>query len=84
MKFKNTTTGVILEPKCDMVREQLEKSPDYAPYDGQDDAQNGQKSLSKMNKDELLAAAQAAGIVVPDGAKKDEIIELIQANSGNQ
>ena len=84
MKFKNKQTGAILEPKNDMVLEQLRKSEDYTPYDGKDASQGGQKPLSKMNKDELLAAAQAAGIDVPDGATKDAIIELIQANSGNQ
>lgn len=84
MKFKNKQTGVILEPKNEMVQEQLRKSEDYTPYDGKNAGQGGQKPLSKMNKDELLAAAQAAGIDVPDGATKDAIIELIQANSGNQ
>lgn len=84
MKFKNKQTGAILEPKNEMVLEQLRKSEDYTPYDGKDAGQNGPKPLSKMNKDELLAAAKAAGIDVPDGATKDAIIELIQANSGNQ
>ena len=83
MKFKNKQTGAILEPKNEMVLNQLRKSEDYTPYDGQDAAQDGPKPLSKMNKGELLAA-QAAGIDVPDGATKDDIIELIQANSGNQ
>ncbi len=84
MKFKNKQTGAILEPKNEMVLEQLRKSEDYTLYDGKDAGQGGPKPLSKMNKDELLAAAQAAGIDVPDGATKDAIIELIQANSGNQ
>lgn len=84
MKFKNKQTGAILEPKNEMVLEQLRKSEDYTPYDGKDAGQGGPKPLSKMNKDELLAAAQAAGIDVPDGVTKDAIIELIQANSGNQ
>ena len=84
MKFKNKQTGAILEPKNEMVLDQLRKSGDYTPYDGKDTGQNGPKPLSKMNKDELLTAAQAAGIDIPDGATKDAIIELIQANSGNQ
>ena len=88
MKFINTRSGVILEPASETVVEQLRKSPDYKPYDGQNGAQGGDKDkgkpLSRMNKEELLAAAQAAGIDVPDGATKDAIIELIQANSGNQ
>ena len=32
-----------------------------------------------MNKAELLEAAQAAGIAVPDDATKAQIVELIQA-----
>ena len=84
MKFKNKQTGAILEPKNEMVLDQLRKSEDYTPSGGKDAGQNGPKPLSTMNKDELLAAAQAAGIDVPDGATKVAIIELIQANSGNQ
>lgn len=84
MKFKNKQTGAILEPKNEMVLDQLRKSEDYTPYDGKDAGQNRPKPLAKMNKDELLAAAKVAGIDVPDGATKDAIIELIQANSGNQ
>ena len=82
MKFKNKQTGAILEPKNEMVLNQLRKSEDYTPYDGQDAAQDGPKPLSKMNKGELLAAAQAAGVEVPEGATNPQIIELIQA-SGN-
>ena len=83
-KFKSIVTGAILEPNSEMVAEQLRKNPSFVVYDGQEAAQGDEKPLSKMNKDELLAAAQAAGIDVPDGATKDAIIELIQANSGNQ
>lgn len=79
MKFKNKQTGVILEPRSEMVLEQLRKSDDYDAYDGQEAAQGGEKPLAKMNKDDLLKAAQEAGIAVPDGATKAEIIELIQA-----
>lgn len=86
MKFINIQTGVILEPKSEMVVDQLHKSPDYKPYDGQKDAQSGEgeggKPLTRMNKAELLAAAQAAGVEVPEGATNPQIIELIQA-SGN-
>lgn len=81
MKFKNKQTGVILEPRSEMVLEQLRKSDDFAPY-GQEAAQGGEKPLAKMNKDDLLKAAQEAGIAVPDGATKAEIIELIQAAKG--
>lgn len=88
MKFINTRSGVILEPASDTVADQLRKSPDYKPYEGQNGAQGGDKDkgkpLSRMNKEELLAAAQAAGVEVPDGATNAEIVELIQANSGNQ
>ncbi len=86
MKFINIRTGVILEPASDAVADQLRKSPDYKPYDGQKAAQGGdgedKKPRTRMNKDELLAAAQAAGVEVPEGATKPQIIELIQA-SGN-
>lgn len=88
MKFINTRSGVILELASDAVADQLRKSQDYKPYDGQNDAQGGdnggEKPLSRMNKEELLAAAQAAGVEVPEGATKAEIIELIQTNSGDQ
>lgn len=79
MKFTNKQTGVILEPRSEMVLEQLRKSDDYVPYDGPDGAQGGERPLAKMNKDDLLKAAQEAGIAVPDGATKADIIELIQA-----
>lgn len=86
MKFINTRSGVILEPASDAVADQLRKSPDYKPYDGQNAAQDddtgGKKPLTRMNKAELLAAAQAAGVEVPEGATNPQIIELIQA-SGN-
>ena len=62
-----------------MVEDQLRKSAEYAPYNDQKAADGGEKPLAKMNKDELLAAAQAAGIDVPDGSTKAEIVELIQA-----
>lgn len=78
MKFKNKQTGVILEPRSEMVQEQLEKSEDFEVYDGQDDAQGGERPLSKLNKDDLLKVAQEAEIVVPDGATKADIIKLIQ------
>lgn len=82
MKFKNKRNGVILEPNSEIVAEQLMKSPDYDPYEPQKDADEGEKSLAKMNKAELLEAAQAAGITVPDDATKAQIIELIQAEKG--
>lgn len=86
MKFINTRSGVILEPASDAVADQLRKSPDYKPYDGQNAAQDDdagdKKPLTRMNKAELLAAAQTAGVEVPEGATNPQIIELIQA-SGN-
>ena len=83
-KFKSIVTGAILEPKNEMVLNQLRKSEDYTPYDGQDAAQDGPKPLSKMNKDELLKVAQDAEIAVPDGATKAEIVELIKAAQGDE
>lgn len=82
MKFKNKRNGVILEPNSVIVAEQLMKSPDYSPYEPQKAEDEGEKSLAKMNKAELLEAAQAAGITVPDDATKAQIIELIQAEKG--
>lgn len=84
MKFRINTTGSIVEPNDETVLEQMKNSPFYtATPDVEPDAQEGDnegvKPLSKMNKDELLAAAQAAGIDVPDGSTKAEIVELIQA-----
>ena len=70
MKFKHIRTGAILEPHSDFVLEQLQKS-------------DGDKPLSKFTKDELLDMAQEAGIAVPDGAKKAEIIDLIEALKQN-
>lgn len=78
MKFINKNTGAILEPSCDMVTEQLRKDPSYKEYIPQEEPAE-EKPLSKLKKDELLAAAQAAGIDVPDGSTKAEIVELIQA-----
>lgn len=79
MKFKNKQTGVILEPRSETVLEQLHKSEDFDAYDGQSAGESGEKSLVKMNKDDLLKVAQEAGIAVPDGATKAQIVELIQA-----
>ena len=82
MKFKSIITGAILESNSDMVAEQLQKNPSYIVCDEQNAAQSDEKPLSKMNKDELLKAAQDAGIAVPDGATKAEIVELIKAAQG--
>lgn len=84
MKFLNKSNGAIIEPKSEIVAAQLMKSPDYAPYEPQEAADAAEKSLAKMNKAELLEAAQAAGIAVPDGATKAEIVELIQAQDKDQ
>lgn len=84
MKFKHIRTGAILEPHSDFVLEQFQKSPDLVPFDEPEpDAAGGGKPLSKFTKDELLEMAQEAGIAVPDGAKKAEIIELIEAQNQN-
>ena len=81
MKFINIRTGVTLEPRSPMVEVQLRKSPDYTPYEPQKAADGAEKPLAKMNKAELLEAAQAAGIAVPDDATKAQIIELIQGKA---
>lgn len=82
MKFIKRSTGVILEPNSEMVEEQLRKNPEFEVYDGQNAVQSDEKPLSKMNKDELLKAAQDAEIAVPDGATKAQIIDLIEAARG--
>lgn len=74
MKFINKINGVILEPGCEMVAEQLKKNSEYEEY-----KEGGEKPLSKMNKDELILTAQKAGIDVPENATKDCIIEMINA-----
>lgn len=81
MKFINRRAGVILEPGSPMVEDQLRKSADYSPYEPQKAAEGAEKPLAKMNKAELLEAAQAAGIAVPDDATKAQIVELIQGKA---
>lgn len=81
-KFVNKKTGVILAPNSAMVEEQLSKSPDYAVYAG-GKAEN-QKSLDKLTVAELTERARAIGVVIPDGAKKAEIVELIKAAEKDQ
>lgn len=44
----------------------------------------GDKPLAKMNKAELLEAAHAAGIAVPDDATKVQIVDLIQEKGREQ
>lgn len=86
MKFKHIRTGAILEPHSDFVQEQFQKSPDLIPFDDPEPVAapgDGDKPLSKFTKDELLEMAQEAGIAVPDGAKKAEIIDLIEALKQN-
>lgn len=78
MKFINKSTGVILEPKSDMVIEQLQKSADFTVFEDVP-AEQEEKPIGKMNKDELTAYAGNAGIQVPEGATKADIIELIKA-----
>lgn len=86
MKFKHIRTGAILEPHSDFVLEQFQKSPDLIPFDDPEPVAapgGGDKPLSKFTKDELLEMAKEAGIAVPDGAKKAEIIDLIEALKQN-
>lgn len=78
MKFKHRATGVILEPKTDMVIDQMKKNHEYEAVDDAP-VQTATKPLSKMTKDELIATAQNAGIQVPSDANKAEIISLIEA-----
>lgn len=41
-----------------------------------------EKSLSSMNKDELIAAAELRGITVEDGATKADILAAIESQEG--
>lgn len=86
-QFRSKITGAILTPSSDLVIAQMEKSPDFEIVDpnapAQGNTQGDGKTLSRMNKNELLAAAQAVGVEVPDGATKNEIIALIEAAQGN-
>lgn len=50
MKFINKRTGVILEPRSRMVEDQLRKSAEYAPYEPQKAADEGEKPLAKMKQ----------------------------------
>ena len=50
MKFINKRTGVILEPRSRMVEDQLRKSTEYAPYEPQKAADEGEKPLAKMKR----------------------------------
>lgn len=76
MKFKHNTTGAILEPRSKMVEEQLAKSTEYSPYK---EEPAGEKPLAKMNKAELAEIAKAAGVEIPDGATKADILNLLEA-----
>ena len=63
MKFKNKHTGVILEPKSDMVVEQLQKNPDFEPYDGQNAAQGTQCCLNQThNRSSLFSCPVSRGL----------------------
>lgn len=86
MKFKHIRTGAILEPHNDFVLEQFQKSPDLVPFEEGTPVATpggGDRPLSKLTKAELQAIAQGAGIAVPDGATKAEIIDLIEATEQN-
>lgn len=76
MKFKHNTTGTVLEPRSRMVEEQLAKSTEYSPYE---DVPAGEKPREKMNKAELAEIAKAAGVEIPDGATKADILNLLEA-----
>lgn len=77
MKFRNINTGSILEPKTKMVEIQMAKSPDFEEYKEPAAAPAG-KPLDKMTKAELEALAAEKGIEIPNGAKKEEMVELLK------
>ncbi len=51
---------------------------DFAVHLKQEETQKEQKTLSQMNKAELLAEAEAKGVKVPEGATNEEIRSLLQ------
>lgn len=80
MKFINRRTGVILEPRSNMVAEQLHRSAEYMVFNDQKSDKDIVRPLVKMSKSELLKIAQDTGIKVPDGVAKNEIISLIETS----
>ena len=78
MRFINKRNGVILEPRNRTVEEQLRKSVEYTLYEPKTAVEGAEKALSKMTKAELLEAAKAAGIDVPDDATKAQLVELVK------
>lgn len=62
MKFKNKTTGVILEPSVPMVEEMLKKNPDFAVYE--------EPSPKKPSEDEKDISEQASDSEPSEDAPK--------------
>ena len=62
MKFKNKTTGVILEPSVPMVEEMLKKNPNFTVYE--------EPSLEEPSKDEKEILEK-----VPDSKDEKDISE---------
>lgn len=78
MKYRNKQTGIILEPRSAEVEKRLAADDRFEEYAEKPAAE---KPVDKMNKEELLAKAAEMGIQVPEGAKNDDIKNLIKAAS---
>lgn len=87
MKYINKATGVILEPRSDLVESQMKNDSNYREYKkGEKPAVTGnqgegEKPHGQMNKEELLAKAAELGIEVPDGTTNIAIVEMIKAKT---
>ena len=85
VNIRHIRTGPFRDPHGDLFLKRFQRPPPLPPCDDREPgaAAGGDKPLSKFTKDELLGMAQEAGIAVPDGAKKAEIIDLIEALKQN-
>lgn len=90
MQFVNKETGVLLEPKNELVKEQLEKDPRFVAVEQSVKAEaekkklvnifrdEKEKPLSKMNRGELLEQAARLHLTIQDTATNKEIEKAIQ------
>ena len=76
MKFKNKTTGVILEPSVPMVEEMLNKIPDFAVYEEpspkkpSEDEKDISERASDSEPSEDAPKTKASSQKKPDSEKK--------------
>lgn len=64
------------------------KEQGYVPYNSLIQQTEGKeevtKDISKMKKEELIVIAKENGIEIPEDAKKEDIIKLIQEAEGKE